>query len=112
MKTSLSVVAPIYNEAQGLEEFIRAILTSLRGHESLEIIAVDDGSKDDSVKVLSSLAQRHPELKVIVLARNYGQTTAIAAGIKAAKGDIIVLIDSDLENDPADISKVIAPILK
>lgn len=108
---SVSVVTPIYNEALGLPEFVKALNDVLSKYESAEIIAVDDGSRDDSARVLTSLSLIYPQLKVILLARNYGQTTALAAGIKAAEGDIIVLIDSDLENDPKDIEVVMAPIM-
>lgn len=106
----LSVVTPIYNEALGLRELIERLSDQLVTYPGSEIIAVDDGSKDDSAKVLEALSMTYPWLKVIVLARNYGQTTALAAGIVAAKGDIVVLIDSDLENDPVDIATVVEPI--
>ncbi len=107
----LSVVTPIYNESQGLREFVERLSDQLVAFPGSEIIAVDDGSKDDSARVLEDLATTYPWLKVVILARNYGQTTALAAGIAAAKGDIIVLIDSDLENDPVDIANIITPIV-
>jgi glycosyltransferase involved in cell wall biosynthesis len=111
MKTSLSIITPIYNEAQGLRELVDRLSAVLHEHERAEIIAVDDGSKDTSAAVLGDIAARNPLLKVILLARNYGQTTALAAGIAHAQNDIVVLIDSDLENNPDDIAKVIQPIL-
>lgn len=110
MKLSISVVTPIYNEARGLPELISRLSEQLQAFPGSEIIAIDDGSKDDSAKVLSDLATTFPLLKVIILARNYGQTTALSAGITAARGDVVVLIDSDLENDPADIKTVVDPI--
>lgn len=111
LSSKLSVITPIYNEAKGLPELVEKISSALRSFPQYEIIAIDDGSKDNSADVLSELAQKHKELKVVLLARNYGQTTALAAGIARASGDILILIDSDLENNPEDIAAVIQPIL-
>ena len=98
----LSIVIPIYNEEKNIQELFEKINASLTNYD-FEIIAVNDGSKDNSWKELEKIALTNPTFKIINFARNFGQTAAINAGIKNATGDIIVLIDSDLENDPADI---------
>jgi glycosyltransferase involved in cell wall biosynthesis len=102
---NLSVVVPVYNEQESLPplfDAIRAALDPLR--LSWELVLVDDGSRDGSLDVLRSLAEQHPELvRVVVFRRNFGQTAAIAAGIDYSRGEIIVLLDADLQNDPADI---------
>jgi glycosyltransferase involved in cell wall biosynthesis len=99
---SLSVILPIYNEAQGIPELFHELEKAIQQYD-YEIIAVNDGSKDDSFKVLREFAGKNPRIKVIDFKVNSGQTTAINAGIQHAQGDIIVLIDSDLENFPSDI---------
>lgn len=111
-KPSISIVTPVYNESPSLGELIERLSDVLSLYPGSEIIAVDDGSRDDTAKVLADMASTYPWLKVIILARNYGQTTALAAGLGVASGDIVVLIDSDLENDPADIERLIEPIIK
>jgi glycosyltransferase involved in cell wall biosynthesis len=109
---NLSVVVPIYNERDNLPLLYKALTETLQnGLYSWEIILVDDGSQDDSYGVLEALACSDPEhVRVLRLRRNFGQTAAIAAGIDYAEGDIIVLIDADLQNDPADIPMLLAKI--
>lgn len=107
----LSVVIPVYNEEENVEPLfreIKGILTSLG--KSYEIIAVDDGSKDGTFPVLSRLHCAESSLKVVRLKRNFGQTAALAAGLAHAEGDIVVLMDGDLQNDPADIPALLAKI--
>jgi glycosyltransferase involved in cell wall biosynthesis len=100
----VSVVIPVFNEAQSLPSLLDQLLAVLRGEDlSFEIIAVNDGSSDDSLEVLRHFAERTAELRVIDFRRNYGQTAAMMAGIDHASGNIIVPIDADLQNDPADI---------
>ncbi|HSV84973.1 MAG TPA: glycosyltransferase family 2 protein [Levilinea sp.] len=108
----LSVISPVYNESKNLPLLYQALTDALKSIAyPWEVILVDDGSKDNSFAVLESLARMHPEhIRVVGLRRNFGQTAAIAAGIDHAKGDIIVLIDSDLQNDPADIPVLLASI--
>jgi len=98
----LSVILPIYNEAQGIPELFQELEKAIDQYD-YEIIAVNDGSKDDSFKVLREFAGKNLKIKVIDFKINSGQTTAINAGIQHAQGDIVVLIDSDLENFPSDI---------
>ncbi len=101
----VSVIIPVYNESESLPILHRSLLAALEGHqETWEVIYVDDGSKDKSFQLLTEYALEKPGLvQAISLRRNFGQTAAIAAGIDHARGEIIVLMDADLQNDPADI---------
>ena len=101
----LSLVIPIYNEEESLPLLFDAIHQALDSlPRSWEVVLVDDGSSDQSLSVLKALAEKDPEhIRVVAFRRNFGQTAAIAAGIDHAKGEIIVLLDADLQNDPADI---------
>jgi glycosyltransferase involved in cell wall biosynthesis len=105
----LSVVAPIYNEAETIPELYRRLTAAL---EPLgipyEIIAVDDGSRDASFALLSELARADRRLRVVRFRRNFGQTAAFSAGFDRARGEIVVTIDADLQNDPADIGRLLA----
>ncbi len=104
-KIDLSLVIPVYNEEQNLPLLFDAIHAALDPlGKSWEIIFVDDGSADGSLDALRGLFERDPEhVRVVVFRRNFGQTAAIAAGIEYAAGEIIVLLDADMQNDPADI---------
>ncbi len=101
----LSIVIPVYNEVESLPLLHQALCDALAGlARSWEVIYVNDGSKDGSDKKLDELAATDPQHTCVVqLRRNFGQTTAIAAGIDHARGDIITFLDADLQNDPADI---------
>lgn len=102
---TLSVIIPARNEEQNLPPLIERLYSALRGiGRPFEAIVVNDGSTDGSVRVLRDLIASHRELRVINLARSYGQTSAMMAGFTYARGDIIVAIDADLQNDPADIA--------
>ncbi len=103
---TLSIVVPIYNEAEGIVLLFEKLREVLSAHE-YEIIAVNDGSRDNSWDELLKIAASDTHIKLINFKRNYGQTAALNAGIQAANGDVIVMIDSDLENDPADIPKLL-----
>lgn len=106
----LSLIIPVHNEEENLpilQERIEALFGN--PEEALEIIYIDDGSTDGSFAVLRRLAQDE-RVRVIRLARNYGQTAAIAAGFAASSGEIIVPLDADLQNDPADIPKLVAKL--
>lgn len=98
----LSVVLPVFNEEKSIPLLFQKLQDSLREY-TYEIIAVDDGSSDNTWSVLKDLAKENKQIKVLHFRRNFGQTAAINAGVRYSKGDVIVLIDSDLENDPADI---------
>ncbi len=108
----LSIIIPVFNEAENLDLLNEALHSALENSGlSWEAILVDDGSSDGSPEILRRLAEADPErLRVIELRRNYGQTAAIAAGIDHSSGDIIVLMDADLQNDPADIPRLVEKI--
>lgn len=109
--THVSLVIPVYNEAESLPFLFEALGRALAGIDH-EIVLVNDGSQDRSMEVLRELAMRDPKLKVIDFRRNFGQTAAINAGIQHATGEVLVLMDSDLENDPADIPRLLAELDK
>lgn len=108
----LSLVIPVYNEEQNLTSLFDAIHQALDPiQQTWEIIFVDDGSEDGSLKVLQTLAAGDPgHVRVVSFRRNFGQTAAIVAGLDHARGDIIVLLDADLQNDPADIPMLLAKL--
>ncbi len=106
--STISVILPVFNEEKSLDQLFKAIGTAMEGWD-YEIIAVNDCSTDNTWAELKRQAV-NPKIKAINFRRNFGQTAAINAGIQFAKGDILVLIDSDLENDPADIPKLIAKL--
>jgi glycosyltransferase involved in cell wall biosynthesis len=107
----VSVVVPIYNEVESLPRLVSAIANVLQEHQlNYEIIFVDDGSQDGSTEVLRNLAKDRPDLKAVILRRNYGQTPAMAAGFGQAQGEIIVTLDGDLQNDPVDIPRLLAKL--
>ncbi len=101
----LSIVVPVYNEEESLPLLHEAIHVALKGlNRTWEVIYVDDGSRDGSIAVLERIAAADPEhVCVVEFRRNFGQTTAIAAGIDHARGAVITFLDADLQNDPADI---------
>ena len=109
----LSIVIPVFNEADSLPHLqpaIHAALTPLPGL-TWEVIFVDDGSKDGSADILENMAAEDPEhTRVVWLRRNFGQTAAIAAGIDHAQGNVITMLDADLQNDPADIPMLLEKI--
>ncbi len=105
----LSVVIPIYNEAGALPGLLAELVTVLSDlGVRYEILAVDDGSQDNSLAVLRRLQEDVPHLKIIWLRRNFGQTAAFAAGFDLAQGAIVVTIDADGQNDPADIPRLLS----
>lgn len=107
----LSVVIPIYYEEENILPLYEAVTAALESTGlSYEIITVDDGSGDGSFAVLKELAQTDKRLRVIRFRRNFGQTAAMAAGFEAARGEVIIPMDGDLQNDPADIPLLLAKI--
>ncbi len=107
----LSVVVPLYNEEASLPFLVNHLLEALRPLDrSFELVLVDDGSRDGTPELLRKLAVSVPELVAVILRRNYGQTAAIAAGFDASRGPVIVTLDGDLQNDPADIPLLLASL--
>jgi dolichol-phosphate mannosyltransferase len=104
----VSLVAPVYNEKECISEFVQEADRELaKLNRSYEIVCVDDCSTDGTRELLLKLKPAHPTLRVIRLLRNQGQSGAFEAGIRSARGSYIVLIDADLQNDPADIQHLI-----
>lgn len=108
-KIDLSVVVPLYNEEASVELLYESIRAALKdsGHE-YEILFVDDGSSDRTLEIAGALTTHDPRLRVVEFRTNYGQTPAMAAGIDLSKGEIIATMDGDLQNDPSDISAMLA----
>ena len=104
----LSAVVPLYNERDNLDVLIDELLREFhRLGSSFEILLVDDGSQDGSPEALDRAASQFPELRVLHLERNSGQAAALAAGFGAARGEYVVTLDGDLQNDPADIARLL-----
>lgn len=101
----LSIVVPVYNEEKNLPELFEQIVAAMQPLEmDWDVTFVDDGSRDTSVEVIRQLHEQAPDrVRMVVFRRNYGQTTAISAGINESDGDVVILMDADLQNDPADI---------
>jgi len=107
----VSLVVPIFNEEQNLHRLYQELATVLaRAGFEAEILCIDDGSRDRSFAILQELAAADRRLKVIRLRRNFGQTAAMAAGFDAAQGEVIIPLDADLQNDPADIPRLLAKL--
>ena len=104
----LSGIVPVYNERENLGPLIEELLREFhRLEQSFEIVLVNDGSTDGSAEVLDAAASRYPEIRVIHLERNAGQAAALSAGFEAARGEYAVTLDGDLQNDPADIIRLL-----
>ncbi|MBW2731157.1 MAG: glycosyltransferase family 2 protein [Deltaproteobacteria bacterium] len=104
----LSIIIPAYNEVDSLPllcEEIHRVITE--NNYRAEAVVVDDGSKDGTRKIYPELCDRYPWLRVIMLKKNFGQTSAMMAGIRAAKGEVLIPMDADLQNDPADIPRLL-----
>ena len=104
----ISIFLPVFNEESNLLPLHAKLDKALKSlGRSAEIVYVDDGSSDGSLKVLREIAQLDPRVRVVALRRNYGQTAAMAAGIDAAKGKVLIPMDADLQNDPEDIGRLL-----
>lgn len=102
--TQLSVVVPLFNEEENVEPMLEELFGVLGGLDvSSEVICIDDGSSDTTFDLLRRISEQRPTLTVLRLAKNYGQTAAISAGFHAARGEVVITIDGDMQNDPADI---------
>ena len=104
----ISVVVPVYNEEGNLPVLIPALVEVLKNlGRSYEMIFVDDGSSDESRRILKEMASEHASLRILRFKENRGLSTALVAGMREARGEIIVTLDSDLQNDPADIPQLL-----
>lgn len=109
--SALSVVVPVLNEEESLPRLLDTLTRVLSGLPyAYEIILVNDGSTDNSLPVMRAFGATHREVKVVDFRRNYGQTAALMAGIDHATNDVVVMIDADLQNDPADIPRLLAKL--
>ncbi len=104
MEQMISIVIPVYNERPNIKPLLENTVSVMRnGRFNFEIIIVDDGSTDGTEELLRDIKREYPELKVLFLRRNFGQSAALTAGFRYAKGDVIITMDGDLQNDPSDI---------
>jgi len=107
----ISVVIPIYNEVESLPHLIESISSAFTDSKlTYEIVCVDDGSKDGSANWLKEDAEKRQDLKAVIFRKNYGQSAAMSAGFDYAKGKVIITMDGDLQNDPADIPVLLAKL--
>ncbi len=107
----ISVIVPVYNEAPNLKPLIDRLLEVLRPmNRKFEIILVDDGSTDESLSILKNLTTKIPELRAVLFRRNFGQSAAMTAGFDHARGNVVISMDGDLQNDPGDIPALIAKL--
>ena len=110
-RPNLSIIVPMYNEQESVGPLYRAIVNAVAPlGRAFEMVFVDDGSKDSTVAVASELARTDSRLRIVKFRRNYGQTAAMAAGIEYARGDILITMDGDLQNDPEDIRHFVEKI--
>jgi glycosyltransferase involved in cell wall biosynthesis len=107
----LSVIVPLYNEEESIRPLYAAIVQALGDIGcTFEMVFVDDGSKDNTAEIAREIARIDSRLRLVKFRRNYGQTAAMAAGIEHASGEILVTMDADLQNDPADIPRLLAKL--
>ena len=103
------MVIPAFDEADNLEPLHRELDAALaRVEGTAEIVFVDDGSRDASLEVMRGLARKDPRVRVVVLDGNHGQSAALEAGFRAARGELVATLDADLQNDPADLPRLLA----
>ncbi len=107
----ITLVIPVFNEEENLRSLYKKIIETLDPMaQSYEVIFVDDGSQDRSPQILDQMALEDPRVKVIHFSKNFGQTAALDAGFDMAKGDIIITLDADLQNDPMDIPHLLKKV--
>lgn len=107
-QVDVSVVVPLYNEEGNVNELYQELYSALHDKEfSYEIIFVDDGSSDRTAEIVQGICEQDPKVTVVIFRRNFGQTAAMSAGFDYSRGNIVVTMDGDLQNDPADIPKLL-----
>src|SRR5229473_1033392 len=107
----LSVIVLVYNEVESVEPLHEELMGVLEAIDlSYEVLYIDDGSRDGSTEKLGQFASRDPHVRVVCFRRNFGQTAAVQAGIDHSRGDILIFMDGDLQNDPHDIPHLLEKI--
>ncbi len=106
----ISVVVPLFNEEESVAPLVDAVRAALADHPSWELVLVDDGSRDRTPAIAEAQQAADPRVRLVRLARNYGQTQAMQAGFDAARGTVVVSMDGDLQNDPRDIPRLVATL--
>src|SRR3982074_1280705 len=104
----LSVVMPVYNERATLREVITRVLAVPL---DIELICVDDGSRDGSREILAELGDRYPQVRILLQPKNMGKGAALRRGIQESKGDFVIIQDADLEYDPAEYTRLLGPLV-
>ncbi len=108
-KPQLSIIFPIYNEVESIPHLMEELAPVMHDMgQTFEVICIDDGSRDGSFTALKQLRETDKRVRIVRFRRNFGQTAAFAAGFDRARGDIVITMDADLQNDPADIPKLLA----
>ena len=110
MNKSISVIIPTYNEQGSLVELVESLKDVLKSQKDWEVIFVDDGSTDDSIQLLTEIAHKEPNFKLIQFHRNYGKSAALAEGFKLAEGEYVITMDADLQDDPHEIPTLISKL--
>ena len=109
-RTGFSLVIPVYNEVDNVEPLVHEILAAVPATQNLEIVFVDDGSTDGTRAALQALAKNQPCVRVVFHKKNYGQSTSLVTGIRAAQYPWIITLDGDRQNDPQDLPQIMAAI--
>jgi glycosyltransferase involved in cell wall biosynthesis len=109
---TISIVVPVFNESGNIDPLVKAIhaVEFPEPYQLLETLMVDDGSLDDSAELILKAKETYPDLKLIEFERNFGQTSALTAGFDQSQGDLVICLDADLQNNPADIPKMLAKL--
>src|SRR5262249_36404517 len=108
---AVSIVIPVYNESANLDALWRRLTAVIgSGDRDYEVVFVDDGSSDDSLAILRRIADSDRRVRVVELARNFGQHSAILAGFRECRGDVVVTLDADLQNPPEEIPRLLEAI--
>ena len=107
-----SIVLPVYNEEDSILPLVEAIARAMEGpgRDPYEIVFVDDGSRDRSAELIRGLSEKRPEIRLIRFRKNFGQSAAIAAGFEHSRGEVVITMDADLQNDPEDIPQMLATL--
>ena len=111
LKDTLSILIPVFNEEESIAPLYDRLVTALKkAGRAYEIIFIDDGSSDGSLEILLDISKKDPNVRIVSFSRNFGQTAALSAGIDSSRGDIIIPMDGDLQNDPEDILSLLKKI--